>query len=100
MLLSYFVTCCIQFCFWYLKMLLLTDYTLTTCNKRGSFGPTQRDCEHIYDSAKMKVIIRQIGVLKAGVQEWQAPEGGYYTLVVIKPSGRLKNRSLFVNSLE
>ncbi|XP_008194070.1 tyrosine-protein kinase receptor isoform X2 [Tribolium castaneum] len=63
-----------------------TSYHITTCNAKGRFGPTERNCAVAYNHTKVKVkVLSEPGL--SGVQKWTSPSDGFYTFILVGASG-------------
>ncbi|XP_063630408.1 tyrosine-protein kinase receptor-like [Cydia splendana] len=58
-------------------------YRFTTCGATGRFGPNQTMCDAAYNQTGVSVTVN------SGVQVWQVPHEGLYTIIALGASGGL-----------
>ncbi|GBP62708.1 ALK tyrosine kinase receptor [Eumeta japonica] len=63
-------------------------YRFTTCGAIGRFGPNQTMCDAAYKNTPIRVQVKQTPPYQ-GIQMWEVPEEGYYTIIAMGASGGL-----------
>ncbi|CAG9573024.1 unnamed protein product [Danaus chrysippus] len=65
-----------------------TMYRFSTCNATGRFGPQQEQCDASYTNTEGGVVVMNTPGMR-GVQVWEVPSEGLYTIIATGASGGL-----------